>query len=142
VPAPSIRAISSRSTARLSGKTAQRPRIVDCDRSECRLVSPIVMAVIRRDGACAKVEQAIEMLTGTQGPVDRRTANLEDVFDLIDQVERFACMAIELVDESDDRRMAQAADLQQLDRAFFDPTRAIDDHQGRIDRGQGAIGIL
>ena len=53
-----------------------------------------------------------------------------------------AAVAVELVDEGHDRRVAQPADLHQLDRALLDALRAVDDHQRRIDRGERPVGVL
>ncbi len=53
-----------------------------------------------------------------------------------------APVAVELVDEGHDRRVAQAADFHQLDRAFLDALGAVDDHQRRVDRGQRPVGVL
>ena len=57
-------------------------------------------------------------------------------------VQRLAALAVELVDEGDDRRVAQPADLHQLDRPLLDALGAVDDHQRRVDRGQRAVGVL
>ena len=51
-------------------------------------------------------------------------------------------LAVELVDEGHDRRVAQAADFHQLDRAFLDALGDVDHHQRRVDRGQHAVGVL
>ena len=53
-----------------------------------------------------------------------------------------SAFAIELVDEGHDRRVAQAADFHQLDRALFDALGAVDHHQRRIDRGEHAVGVF
>ena len=42
------------------------------------------------------------------------------LLDLVDQVERVAALAVELVDEGDDRHVAQPADLEQLAGLLLD----------------------
>ena len=55
---------------------------------------------------------------------------------------RLAALAVELVDEGHDRRVAQPAHFHQLDRALLDALGAVDDHQRRVHRGQRAVGVL
>ena len=68
--------------------------------------------------------------------------NAQHRLDLVQQVDRILAFAVELVDEAHDRRVAQPADLHQLDGALFHALGDVDHHQGRIDRGQHAIGVL
>ena len=56
------------------------------------------------------------------------------LLNLLQQVERVAALAVELVDNSDDLHVAQAADLEELAGLLLDPLGAIG------DRGQGAAG--
>ncbi len=64
------------------------------------------------------------------------------LLDLVEELERIARLAVHLVDEGDDRNVAQAADLEQLARARLDALGGVDHHDGGIDRGQRAIGVL
>ncbi len=75
-------------------------------------------------------------------PGDRRTLDAERRLDLVEQIDRLAAVAIELVDEGHDRRVAQAADVHQLDRPGLHTLGAIDDHESRIDGGQRSIGVF
>jgi hypothetical protein len=45
-----------------------------------------------------------------------------------------AALAVHLVDEGDDRDVAQPADLEQLSRARLDAARGVDHHDGGVDR--------
>ena len=51
-------------------------------------------------------------------------------------------LAVELVDEGDDRDVAQPADLEQLPGARLDALGGVDHHHRGIDRGQRAVGVL
>ena len=75
-------------------------------------------------------------------PGHRRSVEGERLLDLVEEVERVAALAVHLVDEGDDRDVAQAADLEQLARARLDALRGVDHHHGGIDRRQGPVGVL
>ena len=77
----------------------------------------------------------IGQVTGAQSIAEHR-------LDLLEQRERLAHFAVHLVDERDDRRVAQAAHLEQLDRLRLDALRRVDHHHRGVDRGQHAIGVL
>jgi hypothetical protein len=68
--------------------------------------------------------------------------NLQYAFDLIQQFDRRTAIPIQLVDEGHDGGIAQASDLHELDGALLDTLGAVDDHQGGVHRGQGAVGVL
>jgi hypothetical protein len=74
----------------------------------------VVQQVDRRRGRLAHAER----------PGDRRAVDLQHRLDLLEQLERLAHLAVELVDEGDDRRVAQAADLEQLDGLRSTPLAA------------------
>ena len=75
-------------------------------------------------------------------PGHRRRVEGERLLDLVEEVERVAALAVHLVDEGDDRDVAQAADLEQLAGARLDALRGVDHHHGGIDRRQRAVGVL
>ena len=62
--------------------------------------------------------------------------------DLAQQLDGVANVAIQLVDEADDGRIAQTADIHQLDGALLHTLGAVDHHQCTVHRRQGAVGIL
>ena len=72
----------------------------------------------------------------------RPHADVELLFDLVQQVERLLRGAVELVDEDDYRGRAHAADLHQLARLRLDALGAVDDDDDRIDGRQRAEGVL
>ena len=75
-------------------------------------------------------------------PGHRRHIERQGLFDLIQEIEGIARLAVHLVDERDDRNVAQAADLEQFAGACLDALGRIDHHDRRIDGGQRAVGIL
>ena len=89
-----------------------------------------------------EVERAGEVLAAADRPGDGRGVERQRLLDLVEEVERVAALAVHLVDEGDDRDVAQPAHLEQLARARLDAARAVDDHHGGIDRRQRAVGVL
>ena len=79
---------------------------------------------------------------GANRPGHRRGVERQRLFDFVENFERIARLAVELVDEGDDGNVAQAADLEQFARARLDALGGVDDHHGRIDGGQRAIGVF
>jgi hypothetical protein len=84
----------------------------------------------------------MEALAHADRPGHRRAMQLQHRFDLVEQFQRIAHFAVHLVDEGDDRRVAQAADFEQLDGLFFDALGRVDHHHGGIDGGQHAVGVF
>jgi hypothetical protein len=66
-----------------------------------------------RASALAQVQHAAEFLAHAHRPGEGHHAHAELAFDLVHQVERVLHLAVHLVDEGQDGRVARAADLQQ-----------------------------
>ena len=71
-----------------------------------------------------------------------RRSSARRLLDLIEKIERFARLAVHLVDEGHDRNVAQAADLEELARACLDALGGVDHHHRRINSGERAVGVL
>ncbi len=97
---------------------------------------------VDNDVVVGQVVHALEVAVATDRPGDRRGLDLQHCFDFVEQLDRVADVAVEFVDEADDRRVAQAADVHQRDGARLDALTAVEDHQGRVHRGQGAVGVF
>jgi hypothetical protein len=80
--------------------------------------------------------------SSSRTPVHRRGVERQRLLDLVEQIERVAAFAVELVDEGDDRDVAKPADLEQLAGARLDALRRVNHHDGGIDRGERAVGVL
>jgi hypothetical protein len=102
----------------------------------------LLTGLVGVDAILEQVVDALQVAPHPDGPGDRRATDLQHLLYFVEQVERLAALAVELVDEGHDRRVAQPADLHQLDRALLDALGAVDDHQRRVHGGQRAIGVL
>ena len=100
------------------------------------------VALEQADAAARDLDGGDEVAAAADRPVHRRGVERERLLDLIEQLERVAALAVHLVDEGEDRDVAQPADFEQLAGARLDALRRIDHHDGGIDRGQRPIGVL
>ena len=96
----------------------------------------------RRQAAAPDVVGAGERAAAADRPGERRGVERQRLLDLVEEVERIARLAVHLVDEGDDRDVAQAADLEQFSRARLDALGRVDHHDRRVDGGQRAVGVL
>ena len=94
------------------------------------------------DAVLEQVVDALQLAPHADRPGHGRRVDAQHRLDLIEQLDRRAAIAIELVDEGHDRRVAQPAHLHQLHGALLDTLGAVDDHERGIDRGQRAIGVF
>ena len=83
-----------------------------------------------------------EILALADGPDHGRHGQRQALLDLVEQVQRIAGLAVHLVDEGDDRNVAQPADLEELAGARLDALGGVDDHDGGVHGGQRPVGIL
>ena len=88
------------------------------------------------------VIDALEVLAAADGPVHRVGLDAEDFFNVLHQLKRVAGLAVHLVDEGEDRDVAQRADLEQLDGLGLNALGGVNDHDGGVRRHQGAVGVL
>ena len=130
----------------------QRGHLVGEELVEARIVQPFDHLGVVGDAllagrealqaVVAQVEDAAKALAHADGPGDRRAVDLQHRLDFLLQREGLAHLAVHLVHERDDRRRAQPADLEELDRLLLDAFGRVDHHHRRIDGGQHAIGVL
>ena len=119
---------------------------------QCRIVEPGIVghlpfertAVARwlTQDIAVQVVNAFELATHADRPTHRRDIEREHVGDLVEQFERRAPFAINLVDEGDDRHRPHAANLEQLARLRLDPLGCVDHHHRGINRSERAIGVF
>src|SRR3546814_363359 len=108
--------------------------------------SPFFFLMIRRPPRSTRTDTLFPYTTLFRSHADRpalrRDVEREHVGNLVHQLKAVAPLAVDLVDEGDDRDRTQAADLEQLARLRLYALGGIDHHYRRIDCGQRAVGIL
>ncbi len=90
----------------------------------------------------ADLGQAAQAVAALGRPPDGGGVQLQAGRDLVQQGHRILGFAVQLVDEGDDRDVAQAADLEQLQRLRLDALGGVQHHDGAVGGGQGAIGVF
>ena len=89
-----------------------------------------------------QVDDAPEALAHAHRPGEGHRRHAQRGLDLVEDFQRLAHLAVHLVDERDDRRVACPADLQQPQGLRLDAVGGVDHHQRGIDRGQHPVGVL
>ena len=89
-----------------------------------------------------QVDDAAEVLAHAHRPGEGRSGHAQRALDLVKDLQRLAHLAVHLVDEGDDGRIACPAHLQQAQRLRLDAVGGIDDHQGGIHGRQHPIGVF
>ena len=119
-----------------------QPRVGDAgDRLEF-LVGAVLARSKQQDLVAQQVVHAAEGLAHADRPGHRRALDLEHGLHFFQQSHRIARFAVHLVHEREDRRVAHAAHVEQLDRLLFHALGRIDHHQRGIDRGKHAVGVF
>ncbi len=90
----------------------------------------------------SQVIHALEVAVAANRPGDRRGLDVQDRFDLVEQLDWVADVAVEFVDEADDGRVAQTAHVHQRNGTRLNTLTAVQHHQRRVHRGQGAVGVF
>src|SRR5580700_11769685 len=83
-----------------------------------RAINGIRLRVLaeRREATAPDVVGAGERTSPADRPGERRRVERKGLLDLVEEIERITGFAVHLVDESDDRNVAQPADLEQFSR--------------------------
>ena len=97
---------------------------------------------VHNDVVIGEVINALEVAVATDRPGDRRRLDLQDRFDFVEQFDRVADVTVEFVDEADNRRVTQTADVHQRDGPWLYTLTTVKNHQRRVDRRQGAVGVF
>ncbi len=98
-----------------------------CDRN-------CLFAINAPNGAVSDVVDACKRTAGPQRPGQRCGVEGQRFLDFLKECERLLALPVELVDEGDDRDVAQSADLEELLRSRLDAARRVDHHHRRVDR--------
>ncbi|MDR6355338.1 hypothetical protein Q3H58_002009 [Pseudomonas psychrotolerans] len=94
------------------------------------------------DAVVREVVDALEVAIAADRPGDGRGLDLEHRLDLVEQLDGVADITVELVDEADNGSVAQPADIHQGDGPGLHALAAVEHHQRRVHRGQGAVGVF
>jgi hypothetical protein len=90
----------------------------------------------------AQVDDAAEGLALAHGPGHGAAGHAQFALHLVEDVQRVAHLAVHLVDEGDDGRVALAADLDQAACLRFHAVGGVDHHQGRVHGREHAVGVF
>ena len=88
------------------------------------------------------VDHAEEVLAVAHGPRRRGGAEADLRLDLVEQLQRIAARAVELVQEGEHGQVAAAAHLEQLQRLRLDALGGVEHHHDGVDGGEHAVGVL
>ena len=84
----------------------------------------------------------LKITVGSDRPVDRGTADAEDFFELVDEVEGVLRGTVHLVDEGEDRDSALTADGKELDGLCLDTFCTVKKHDCGVRGTECTVGIL
>jgi hypothetical protein len=90
----------------------------------------------------ADVEDAGEALAHAHRPRERHRRHAQDLLDLVQHRERLLALAVQLVDEGDDGRIARPADFQQRMVCASTPFTESITIKRRVHRRQHAVGVF
>ena len=117
-------------------------RVVELERLGGELLpfrlSPLVAEELLRPA----VVDAVEVRARADRPGRGGAGDPEDLLDLVHQVERVAAGPVQLVHERRDRDLPHPADLEELDRLRLDPLGGVDEHDGAVGGGEGAVSVF
>ena len=85
---------------------------------------------------------ALKQLTHANRERKGSCLDMQNAFNLVQQVQHMTPIQVHLVNEGNDGRMAHATHIHELDRLLFHTVHAIDKHEGGVDGGQGAVGVF
>ena len=88
------------------------------------------------------VVNALKVLAGADGPVHSVGLNAQLPLQLVQQVEGIPGFSVHFVDEGENRNVPHGADLEKLPGLGLYTLSAVDDHDGRVRRHQGTVGVL
>ena len=120
----------------------ERRRVVERGDVDRRAKLPLGLALVEQQVAAIDVVHAAERVGAADRPVHRRRGDAERPLEIVEQLQRIARRAIELVDEGENRQAMAAADLEQLARLLLDAVRRVDHHHDAVGCDQRAIRIL
>ena len=113
--------------------------VADLDRGA---IHPARGALEEMDLAGEPVVDALEGGAVADGPVDGEGAELEDVFQFVNQGEWFAGRPVAFVHEGKDGHAALVADFEEFTGLAFDAFGGVNDHDHRVHGGEDPVGVF
>ena len=89
-----------------------------------------------------QIDHALETLAGADRPLHRHGIKRQLVLDVLQQIDRIKRLAVHLVDQCDNRDVAQTADLDQFERSGLHALGGVEHHDRAVGSGERAIGVL
>ena len=96
----------------------------------------------RKHMAALAIEHAAEVATVADRPVHGIGADAQYRLDLLHELERIAALVVELVDEGENRNVAQRAHAEQLLGLRLNALGGVNHHDCRVSRHERAVGVL
>ena len=78
----------------------------------------------------------------TDGPCDGRRLDLESLLDGVEELKRLKGGPVHLVDEGEERELAELDDVEQLERLRLEALGAIEEHNRIVRRRDRAVRVL
>ena len=94
------------------------------------------------EAVVVEVVHALEGRAHADGPGEGLDLDVQLRLELVQKFEGVLALAVELVHEDDDRRLAHAADFHEPQGLFFDALDAVDDEDDAVHGGERAVGVL
>jgi hypothetical protein len=107
-----------------------------------RLGRPVGGAPVADEPAGAPVDQPPEVAGVPHRPRDRHRLEVEPRLDLVEQRQPVEPGPVPLVDEGEEGHVAGPAHLEELEGLGLDALGGVEDHDGGVDGGQHAVGVL
>ena len=124
------------------GKQFRQLRIVEAGATHRLGHARMLAAIEQQQRVVEKIVGAEEIAAHADRPARRHDVQGQFPLDFVEQVKRIARFAIHLVDEGDDRHVAQPAHLEELQGLGLDAARRVEHHHRAVDGGQRAISVL
>ena len=105
-------------------------------------VAPRAARVKRVKSAVTAIDDPAEVAGDADRPGDRRDDEPDLLLDLVEQLERVASRPVPLVDEGEQRQLALAAHLEELEGLRLDALGRVEHHDRGVGGGQHPVGVL
>ena len=106
------------------------------------LLQALLVGLKERETPLVDVVDALEALSLVDGPGEGAHLDVKLLLQLVQEIEGILALAVHLVDEDDDGRLAHAAHFHELARLGLNAFGAVDHNDARVHRRECAEGVL